>query len=210
MLSPEVKQELLKGIEKVSPETVGSMVVLLEELRAGAKASGKPYEKIDEVIEAAREYHELLVELRATMNIVGYTQMARLITMMDVGLLAFKDMITKDDFSARDLAVGALIEGGEILASSEYTLLPLEDMKVLVARHAMRLVRFLWEVQEAFGEPLDGDPDPAVGIRALVSYLLDDKVRIAQRVVVLAQTYRWVISARIYALFGTQRPAKRK
>lgn len=210
MISPEVRQELLKGVEKVSPEAAGSMVVMLEEIRAEMRREDRQHEDLDELIEAGRDYHDLLVELRGTMNTVGYTQMARLLTLTEVGLLAFKDAITKEDVRPRDIALGMLIEGVEVLASSEYTLLPVEDIKGLLARYAVRLPRYLWDTYQAFGQGSKQKGDPAGDIKMLVSYLSNEKVRIAGRTVVLIQTYRWVMCAGLYTLARAQAQPKKK
>ena len=142
--------------------------------------------------EIAREFYMYLSELQSKMNARQYNELASLLDIGSVGMLALQDIIFEEKDLWKNLLLGGIGEGLMVLASRQYVKAWEQELKSVHRRAAWSLYGVLWQLS------CEHQPDVATSerqalIEATLAPALDDDTPFESRMLLLLRLFQTLL-----------------
>ena len=142
--------------------------------------------------EIAREFYMYLSELQSKMNARQYNELASLLDIGSVGMLALQDIIFEEKDLWKNLLLGGIGEGLMVLASRQYVKAWEQELKSVHRRAAWTLYGVLWQMS------CEHQPDVAASerqalIEATLAPALDDDTPFESRMLLLLRLFQTLL-----------------
>jgi hypothetical protein len=149
--------------------------------------------------EVVREFYLYLSELQSKLDARQYNELASLLDVGAVGMLALQDILLEREDLGKNLLLGGLGEGLMVLASRQYVRAWEQELKLSHRRVAWTLYDALWDLSRQL-QPDQAEDRRQALIEAILSPVLDSNTSLEAKALLLLRLFQTVLVALVAPL----------
>ncbi len=140
----------------------------------------------------AREFYLYLSELQSKLEARQYNELASLLDVGAVGMLALQDILLEKQALWKNLLLGGLGEGLMVLASRQYVKAWERELELTHQRVAWTLYDALWKISRQL-QPEQAEDERQALIEASLAPVLDDATSLGAKILLLLRLFQTVL-----------------
>lgn len=140
----------------------------------------------------AREFYLYLSELQSKLDARQFNELASLLDVGAVGMLALQDILLEKQDLWKNLLLGGLGEGLMVLASRQYVRAWARELELTNRRVAWTLYDALWQISRQL-QPQQAEVERQALIEASLAPVLDDATPLEAKVLLMLRLFQTVL-----------------